>query len=147
MTKILNTPNLLPDISGISSALNFLFDDVVDTPDFSSGLLNKNSPRCNISKSDNKFLIELEAPGFEKDDISISFESGTLTVSGSLSINNDEHEIKYIKKEINKSEFKKTFKLDSTLDSSKITARFKNGLLMLELPIKKCTKTKNIKII
>ena len=78
-------------------------------------------------------------PGLSKSDFEINVEKDVLTVSAKVEKENEES-VKYSRKEFNYNEFKRTFHLPETIDTSKIEANFNNGILTLTLAKKEEAK-------
>ena len=89
---------------------NFLFDD--DLEDF---FVTKPSKRgemkCDIYEKDNKYCIELDAPGFDKKDINIEVKDGYLTVKAHKKEESKDEKKNYIRKERYYGEYSRSFAL------------------------------------
>jgi HSP20 family protein len=92
-------------------------------------------------KNDSTNVLEVSVPGAEEKDITVNVENDILTIS--LRKHKEEkpeekpkEEIRYITRRIAKSDFTVHFKLSAKLDVDNIKANLKNGLLILELPLK-----------
>ncbi|MDD6878614.1 MAG: Hsp20/alpha crystallin family protein [bacterium] len=120
---------------------NFFFDDLFN--DFLS-YKDTNSFKCDIYEKENKYFIELDIPGFSKENTTIECDNGYLTVriSKKHEINDDDK--KYIRRERMSKEYSRSFYVGN-VDSSDIKANFKNGSLIIEIP--KQEKIDNNKII
>ncbi len=104
------------------------------------------APRADIMENENHFLITLEAPGIRKEDVKVSVEKGVLYISGERKQEKEEKGKKYHRTERFYGTFSRTFTLPDTVDSEKIKASFKDGLLHLELPKTPKAKPKEIEI-
>ena len=91
-------------------------------------------PAVNIKENENNFEIELAAPGLNKKDFSINLEKDVLTVSSEKEVSNENENENYMRKEFGFSSFKRSFSVPETVNSEKIKASFKNGILNIELP-------------
>ena len=92
------------------------------------------NPAVNIIEDSQNFKVELAAPGLNKEDFMVQVEKNVLEISAEKK---DEKEIqnqKYLRKEFRYSEFKRTFSLPSYVDTEKILATHKNGVLTVEIP-------------
>ncbi len=92
-------------------------------------------PPANIVESKFDFRIEIAAPGFEKSDFKVDLDKNLLTISLDKSVDENEEE-KYNSKEFNFNSFKRSFRVSDKIDSEKINAIYKNGLLQVVLPKK-----------
>lgn len=103
------------------------------------------SPAIDVSETDSEYKVHLEAPGVEKDDIKAELEDGVLTINGEKkSGTKDESEKRYF---VERSYGKFTRKLRfNDIDSEKISATFKNGVLEVTLSKVEAAKPKLIDI-
>ena len=103
-------------------------------------------PKCNIIDTTEDVQVIAEIPGLTKDDVNIKVESGVMTISGKQSVMTKDSEVKYIRRELKHSSFKRSFELGDTLDPSKISANFENGILNITIPKKEESLPKTIDI-
>ena len=91
--------------------------------------------RTDIRDAGDKFILEAELPGFEKEDIKLDLKDGILTISAEHNENNDQKDEKgnYIRRERRYGSFSRSFDLTG-IDENGITAAYKNGVLELSLP-------------
>ncbi|WP_282035694.1 Hsp20/alpha crystallin family protein [Saccharicrinis aurantiacus] len=132
---------------GLDSMLNeFMGGDFFMTPQgMYSG--NKSVPAANIYEDENSYSIELAAPGLKKEDFSIEFNNGLLSISASVEENTQEGR-KQTLREFNYSSFKKSFKVaKQKVDDSSIEAEYLNGVLSVLLPKKEEAKMKPKRVI
>jgi HSP20 family protein len=92
-------------------------------------------PPANITESKFDFRIEIAAPGFEKSDFKIDLDKKLLTISLDKTVDENEEE-KFNLKEFNFNSFNRSFRISEKIDTEKINAAYKNGLLQLTLPKK-----------
>jgi molecular chaperone IbpA len=103
-------------------------DDFFNNPSFTN--VQTSYPPYNIVKKENGvYEITLAAAGFQKDDISISLEKGTLTIKGELTRADDQ--IEYLYKGIAERNFMRSFKLAEYVEVE--NAEFKDGILKVSL--------------
>lgn len=127
-----------------------IIDDVFNRSisDFIGNDFAVTNPSVNISELDDKFVLELAAPGLEKKDFNIALDKGQLTISASKETNTEENEAgKWTRKEFNFSSFKRSFQITDTVDAEKIVAEYQNGILTVALPKKEEAKAKEPKTI
>ncbi len=120
------------------------FFDIDENFDFDS----ISNVQLDLYEEGDNYMLELKAPGFNKDDIDISIEGNQITVSGNVEdVKEDkEKKRKYYKKEIRNLSFTRTCDLPGPVDSSKAQANFKDGLLKVTLPKKEEAKPKKIDV-
>ena len=93
-------------------------------------------PSANIVDEKDKFIIELAAPGLEKEDFKINVEDKTLSISVEKEEKKEEDDNKYTKKEFSYTAFSRSFNLPETINIEKIEASYKKGILNVHLPKK-----------
>lgn len=103
------------------------------------------SPAVDIVETDSDMLFTIEVPGFEKDDIDISFNNGVLSVSGERKFEETEGR-NYRRVERWYGKFFRSFQIPSTVDAEHINASLKNGLLTLTLPKREEAKPRQIPV-
>ncbi|MDE5583374.1 MAG: Hsp20/alpha crystallin family protein [Ruminococcus sp.] len=106
--------------------------------DFFSDTMQINSCRTDIRDKGEKYVMESELPGFEKNDINIDIKDSYLVISAERHCENDKtsENDRYIRRERSCSSYKRSFDI-SDVDSEKINAEYKNGILTIDLPKKK----------
>ena len=102
---------------------------------------------CDIYEKDNTYHLEMDIPGFTRDDIKIECHKGTITVSAEKNVEKDEsdEDKKYIRRERKYGKYKRSFYLGD-IDEDLIKAEFKNGTLLITAPIKEESHKKEITI-
>tara|TARA_A100001037_G_C15147063_1_gene636806 strand:- start:1700 stop:2197 length:498 start_codon:yes stop_codon:yes gene_type:complete len=111
---------------------------------------NSSYPRVNVADTKTEVRIEAEIAGLAREDVSVEYEDGMLTISGDKKTELEDPDVKYVYKELKRSSFKRSFKVDeTTLEVDKISAKFDNGILNVAIPKKTVveTKTKKVKIL
>ena len=103
--------------------------------------MSENSCRTDIRDEGDRYIIESELPGFNKEDISVDISDGYMTVSAEHSTENDEKDDKgnYIRRERSYGSFSRSFDI-SDVDADHISAEYKNGVLEMILPKTQTTK-------
>ena len=91
-------------------------------------------PRIDVFDRDSDLVIKVETPGIEPDDIDVTIEDRTLTISGSRSSEEVTEDGAYHRREILTGEFKRTIVLPEGIDATAITASAEGGMLEVRLP-------------
>ena len=99
-----------------------------------------NHPSVNILEEENHFIIEFAAPGMEKKDFDVKVEEGRLVVGAELKKEEEEQKGKYRRKEFNYTSFKRSFKIPENVNTESIDAKYKNGILSIQLNKREETK-------
>ena len=94
---------------------------------------NKALMRTDIKETDNDYLLDVELPGLNKDEVKISLDDGYLTISASKTENKEDAQNKYIRKEIYTTKQERSFYVGN-VDENKIQASFENGILKISVP-------------
>ena len=97
----------------------------------------KSTPAVNIYETNEKFEIEIAAPGLEKEDFKIDLKNDYLLVYSEKKDKKEEKEKgKVVRSEFRYSSFQRSFALPKDIDATAINATHKNGVLIIELPKK-----------
>ena len=96
------------------------------------------NPAVNIIENLSNFVVELAAPGLQKENFSIEVEENTLKVASKIEKADNEvkGEAKYKRKEFNFGGFERSFKLPENINFESILANYENGVLKVTLPKK-----------
>lgn len=131
-----NEANWLPSV----------FDDMFKT-DWLGGTSSMENigtriPAVNIMELEDSFMVAVAAPGKSKKEFHIELDNNILTIS---SEENEEQESttengRFTRKEFNYNNFRRAFTLPETVESEKISASYKNGVLEIKLPKKEEAK-------
>ncbi len=99
-------------------------------------------PAVNIVETKDEYRIDVAAPGLNKEDFKINLENNVLTVSSEKEEKREEKEEKYMRKEFSYYSFNRSFTLPMTVDSEKIKATQKDGILQILIPKKEEARVK-----
>lgn len=108
---------------------------------------NNSYPKVDVTDHDDKIMIQAEIPGLSKQDVSVDLEENMLTISGGKRQEAEADNTRYIRKELKRSSFKRTFKLGDNMNVKKIKADFENGLLNITVPKREKDLPKKVKIL
>lgn len=116
-----------------------IFDDLMKAkfPDFESmfgiDFFGKGAfPKVDVVDYSDRISIVAEVPGLSKDQLRIDVEDDTLTISGNKRSSKQE-EGRYIIKELKHAGFRRSFKLNDSLDRDSINAKFEDGTLIIDI--------------
>ncbi len=130
-----------------------LFDDFFSRELFNWGNDNFSAtrstlPSVNIKERDDRFEVEVAAPGMEKEDFKITLEGNLLSISSEKKTTNEENNAQYMRKEFSYQSFSRTFELaKDVVDEDKIEATYENGVLRLLIPKTEKAKKQEPKLI
>lgn len=117
---------------------NYYLDDLFNN--FFEG--EENKMRCDIYEKDNKYHIEMDIPGFKKDEIKLECNQGNLTITAEKNEEDEEKEgKKYLRRERVYGKYQRSFYLGD-IDEDNIEASFEHGTLCIAIPKKEEKETK-----
>jgi len=93
-------------------------------------------PAVNVTEQENNFQIDVAAPGFDRSELKVTIDNNLLTISSVPSEKQSETKEKYLKREYATSSFSRSFELPENVESDKIEASHKNGVLSISIPKK-----------
>ena len=105
--------------------------------DFFGSKMPLNNCRTDIRDDGDKYVMESELPGFDKEDIKLDINGSQLTIAAEHTEKNDEKDDKgnYIRRERTFGSYKRSFDIGD-VNTDAISAEYKNGILIIELPKK-----------
>jgi HSP20 family protein len=104
------------------------------------------APAVDVMEKDEEFQIRAELPGVEKKDVKLSVENGVLLISGHREQEKEEKGKRYHRMERAYGNFARSFTVPEAVDTEKVTADFKNGLLTVRLPKSEKARPKSIEV-
>lgn len=118
----------------------FYIDDVIDD------LLetNNHEMKCDISEKDNSFIVEMDLPGYKKEDIKVECNNGNLIINCEKKEEKKDESKKYIRRERRYGKYSRSFYLGD-IDQESIKASYEDGTLTIIVP--KIDEEKNKKYI
>ena len=144
---------MMPSIFGEN-----LIDDFMDDFSFPTfpnvdkelyGKHAKNLMKTDVKETGNAYEIDIDLPGFKKDEIQIELKDGYLTVSAEKGLDKDEEDKKgkYIRKERYAGAMQRSFYVGENLTQEDIKAKYENGILRLSVPKKEAKPVETKKTI
>ena len=118
---------------------NFFEDDFVPRKE-------RNLMRTDIRELDDKYIVDVDLPGFEKDNIKLSLANGYLSINAKVEKKEEDkkHE-KYVHRERFFGECSRSYYVGDDIEEKDINAEFKNGILKVEIPKKDDKKSNEVK--
>lgn len=117
---------------------NRFFDDFFKAPFWSNADIGANAKimKTDVMETENGFVINMDLPGFDKENISVDLKEGYLTVSASKIASDEQKDEtgKFIRKERFEGSCKRTFFVGEYANEENIKASFNNGVLRLDIP-------------
>ena len=103
-------------------------------------------PAIDIRETEDSYLIEADVPGLKKDDIELTVEDNVLTLKGERNHESEEKKEGYRRMERRYGSFRRSFELPAGVDTGKVKADFKDGVLSVTLPKPEEVKPKQIEV-
>ncbi len=133
-----------------NASLNSIWDDFFHRDSFDSAsptIPAHNVPAVNIIENADSFQIEVAAPGYNKGDFKLDLDNHQLRLSVEKKDEKEENNSTYNLKEFSYSSFSRSFRLSKKVDSEKISAKYENGMLIIDLPKKEEAKVQPLRAI
>lgn len=125
-----------------------LFDDFMDDFRFSEfpeladvdrvlyGKHGKNMKKTDVKELDNGFEVDIDLPGFKKDEIRLQLENGYLTVNAAKGLDKDEQDKKgrYVRRERYAGSMSRSFYVGDHVTEKDIHPKYENGILRFSVP-------------
>jgi HSP20 family protein len=105
-----------------------------------------NVPALDVFEEKDELVVKAELPGIEKDNVEVNLTDHTLTIKGEKKKEEEVKEEKYYRSERSYGSFVRTLQLPADVQSDKVKASFKNGVLEVRLPKTEEAKGKEIKV-
>ncbi|MBN2443047.1 MAG: Hsp20/alpha crystallin family protein [Spirochaetales bacterium] len=132
-------------LNQLQNEINELFD--VDQVYTSRGLYDRTSAvAIDVIETADDIVVTCELPGINEKDLDVSITSNVLTIKGKKAEDQETKKGKYYRKETWSGGFQRTISLPGSVDSEKIVAGLKNGMLTVTLPKKEEAKPKQISV-
>ena len=113
-----------------------VFDDDFFRDDFFNhrDKMNLQLMKTDIQETEKEYLLEVDLPGYKKEDIKIDVSEGYLTINAKVNKEDNEEEKNYVRRERFTGEVSRSFYVGEDIKEDEIKAKFKNGILTLEVP-------------
>ena len=143
---IVRRPSPFGEMQTLRQAMDRLFDDEFRPTRWLSGGPDGPALPLDVTTDANTLTIEAALPGIKPDDVDITVENGTVTISGRTATERSAEEGAYVLQEIRRGNFSRSVTLPTGLEPDKARATFENGILRLEIPKAEQVKPRQIKI-
>jgi HSP20 family protein len=136
------------EFAQLQDRINRAFGDAY-TRSGDEGLMTSGSwvPPVDIYQNgDHEVVLKAELPDMTREDIDITVDNGTLTIKGEKKLSSDVKEEEFHRIERRYGAFSRSFSLPQTVDTAKVGADYKNGVLTVRLPMREEAKPRQIKV-
>lgn len=103
-------------------------------------------PAVDLAQTPESFRVTVDLPGLRREDINLTVENNTLTLSGERKFEKTEAGPHFDRIERAYGKFSRTFHLPTNVDNTKVEASFENGVLTVEIPKAETAKSRQIDI-
>ena len=130
-----------------------LFDEMMSFPFDDEAFFGKRNPlygknaknmmKTDVRETENGYEVDIDLPGFKKDEISAELKDGYLTISAAKGLDKDEQDKKsgkYIRRERYAGSMSRSFQVGEDISQNDVHAKYENGILRLSLPKKAAEK-------
>ena len=134
------------EISAMQDRMARLFGDAY-LRDEDTAFRGSWAPAVDIFETDSHDLvIKAEIPGMTREDIEVTVENSTLVLKGTKKIDADIKEENYRRIERTYGTFNRSFTLPNTVDATRVSADYKNGVLTVKLPFREEARPRTINV-
>jgi HSP20 family protein len=130
-----NMPNLKPwtRITDLKQEMDRMLDRMFDSRLDDLPAVGEWMPSLDLSETKEALVVKMEVPGMDPKDMQLSLQENLLTVKGEKKQEKDEKDEQYHRVERSYGAFTRAVRLPIAVDAQKVTASFKNGLLVVTL--------------
>ena len=135
------------EFAQLQDRMNRLFGEQYGRED--EGLMTTGTwmPPVDIFENGNhELILKAELPDMTREDIDITVDNGTLTIKGEKKLSSEVKEEQFHRIERRYGTFSRSFSLPQTVDTGKVGAEYKNGVLTVRLPLREEAKPRQIKV-
>jgi HSP20 family protein len=133
------------DLMSIQNELNRLFGRTYAGGESEAGS-GTWMPALDVFETQDKFIVKVELPGLNPDEVDVSVEDSTLTIRGERKFYEDVSDDSFHRVERRYGAFQRSLSLPQTADAERIEASFDRGVLTVEVPKAEQAKPKKIQI-
>jgi HSP20 family protein len=143
---LVRRPSPFGELMTLRQVMDRLIDDDFRPSRWLSGGLDGPALPLDVTTTTESLTIEAALPGIKPEDVDITVENGTVTISGRTADERKAEEGSYVVQEIRRGSFSRSVALPNGLEPDKASATFENGILRLEIPKAEQVKPRQIRI-
>ena len=131
--------SMLPSIFGENLFDDFFsdpFEMMVPTRNALYGKHGKNLMKTDVRETENSYELDIDLPGFKKDEVNVDLKDGYLTISAAKGVDKDEQDKagKYIRQERYAGACSRSFFVGEAVKPEEVSAKYEDGILKLSVP-------------
>ncbi len=134
------------ELATLQDRFNSLFENFAETPGKEQLAAGHFVPPVDVYEDEHNLVLKLEVPGMNEEDLKVSVENNTLTVSGERKFEKEEKEENFHRIERRYGSFTRTFRLPNTVDQENADASYDKGILKITLGKRAEAKPRQIKV-
>jgi HSP20 family protein len=144
---MMRRPSPFGELLSLRQAMDRLFEDSFVNPrGAGASLFEGGSMPVDVSTTDDELVVEASLPGAKPEEVDITVEAGTLTISYGTATERKETKGEYLLQEIRRGSFSRSITLPNGLEPDKASATFENGVLKFRIPKAEQVKPRQIRI-
>ena len=130
----------------LQRSINDLFEGSLGKSSRESAALSAWAPAVDIYEDEDSFLLKVELPEVNRDDVKVNLDGNMLSITGERRFEHEDKRDGYHRVERSYGQFYRSFTLPPNVNAAEINAEFKEGLLRLTIPKKEEAKPKQIEV-
>ena len=134
------------ELEEVSSRLNRFFGKDMQTFSVADGGFADWAPAMDVQETDTEYLVKADLPDVKREDVKVSVEDGVLAVEGERRMEKEEKGRKFHRTERIYGRFVRRMAVPTNVDSERVAADFKDGVLSVHLPKSPSVKPKTVDI-
>ncbi|MDX1419866.1 MAG: Hsp20/alpha crystallin family protein [Rubricoccaceae bacterium] len=134
------------ELSLLRREMDRLFNDFLPARQGEGASTSVWMPRADLAETDDAWLLSLDLPGLTADDVEVTMEDDTLTVSGERQASRDQQEGRFHRIERNYGRFFRTVQFATPVDADNIEASFEDGVLTIRIAKAEASKPRRIEV-
>ena len=103
-------------------------------------------PRADLAENDDAFLLSLDLPGIPADEVEVTMEDDTLTISGERTVERNGENGRFHRIERRYGRFLRTVQFGTPIDAERVEASFEDGVLTINVPKAEASKPRRINV-
>ncbi len=136
--------NLWPitELRALARTMDRIFEDLFGEEESVGAWL----PEVDVYETEDAHFIKVDLPGVDPKDVKVEVRDNVLTISGSRTEEREQQSAHFHRRERYTGSFQRSFQLPSTVDTQKIEAEYRNGVLTIRLPKVQEARAREIRV-
>lgn len=134
------------EFAQLQDRINRVFSDAYSAGDESAPAGAWAPPVDIYQTGDHEVVVKAELPAMKREDIEVTVDNGTLTIKGEKRLESEVKDEQYHRIERRYGSFRRSFSLPQTVDTAKVAADYRDGVLTIRLPLREEARARQIKV-